>query len=152
MSGRALRKKTTNEASQTAKNGNTSFVEIPYKGQVISDEFDLTNPMFREECQNVLSQIKINISEAIDVEERTRGQSSNPEWFQYRTRRITASKFAEINNCRSTPAPDRLVRDLFQYRIRTTPFQCAEGLRLDPVIKDKYVEYQLNHGHLGLSA
>lgn len=147
------KKKTTNEASQTAKNGNTSFVEIPYKGQVISDEFDLTNPKFREECQNFLSQIKINISEAIDVEERTRGQSSNPEWFKYRTGRITASKFAEINNCRSTPAPDRLVRDLFQYRIRTTtPFQCAEGLRLEPVIKDKYVEYQLNHGHLGLSA
>ena len=125
-------KKKTNEASRTAKNGNTSFVEIPFKVQVISDEFDLTNPKFREECQNFLSQIKINISEAIDVEERTRGQSSNPEWFKYRTRRITASKFAEINNCRLTPAPDRLVRDLFQYRTRTTtPFQCAEELRLE---------------------
>ena len=108
--------KTTNEASQTIKNGNTSFVEIPYKGQV-------------------------NNSEAIDVEERTRGQSSNPEWFKYRTGRITASKFGEINNRRSTTAPDRLVRDLFQYRTRTTtPFQCAKGLRLEPVIKDKYVE------------
>ena len=37
---------TSIEASQTVKTGNTSFVEIPYKGQVISDEFDLTNPMF----------------------------------------------------------------------------------------------------------
>ena len=73
MSGRAYRKKTTNEASQTAKNGNTSFVEIPYKGQVISDEFDLTNPKFREECQNFLSQIKINISEAM----LRRGQGDN---------------------------------------------------------------------------
>ena len=36
---------------------------------------------------------------------------------------------------RSPTAPDRLVRDLFQYRTRTTtPFQCAEGLRLEPVI------------------
>ena len=142
---------TSSEASQTVKNGNTCFVEIPFKGQVVSDEFDLTNPMFREECQNFLSQIKINNSEAIDVEERTRGQSSNPEWFKYRTGRIPASKFGEVNNRRSTTAPDRLVRDLFQYRARTTtPFQCAEGLRLEPVIKDKYVEYQLNHGHLGL--
>ena len=90
--------KTTNEASQTVKNGYTSFVKISYKGQVISDEFDLTNPMFREECQNFLSQIKIINTEAIDVEERTRGQSSNPEWFKYRTGRITASKFGEINN------------------------------------------------------
>ena len=91
--------------------------------------------MFREECQNYLSQIKIN-SEAIDVEERTRGQSSNPEWFKYLTGRITASKFGEINNCRSTTAPDHLVRDLLQYRTRTTtPFQCAEGLRLEPLIR-----------------
>ncbi|XP_044179011.1 uncharacterized protein LOC114971244 [Acropora millepora] len=143
--------KTTNEALQTVKNGNTNFVEITYKGQVISDECDLSNPRFKEECQDFLSQIKINYSEAIDVEERTRGQSSNPEWFKYRTGRITASKFGEINNRRSTTAPDRLVRDLFQYKKRTTtPFQCAEGLRLEPVIKDKYVEYPLNHGHLGL--
>ena len=39
------------------------------------DEFDLTNPMFREECQNFLSQIQINNAEA--VEERTRGQGDN---------------------------------------------------------------------------
>ena len=64
-----------------------------YLIKVISDEFDLTNPMFREEWQNFLSQIKINNSEATDVEKRTRGQSSNPEWFtgKYRTGRITAS-------------------------------------------------------------
>ncbi|XP_015754509.1 PREDICTED: uncharacterized protein LOC107334120 [Acropora digitifera] len=138
--------KTTNEASQTVKNGNTNFVEITYKCQVISDECDLTNPRFKEECQNFLSLIKINY-----VEERTRAQSSNPEWFKYRTGRITASKFGEINNRRSATAPDRLVRDLIQYKKRTTtPFQCADGLRLEPVIKDKSVEYLLNHGHLGL--
>ena len=51
-------------------------MEITYKGQVISDECDLTNPRFKEECQNFLSEIKINYSEAIDAEERTRGQSS----------------------------------------------------------------------------
>lgn len=62
---------TANEASQTVKNTNknTIFLEIPYKGQVISDEFDLTNPMFREECQ-----IKSINSEDIDVEERAREQ------------------------------------------------------------------------------
>ena len=81
----------------------------------------------------------------------TRGQSSNPEWFKYRSGRITASKFGEVNNRRSTTAPDRLVRDLFQYKTKTaTPFQCAEGLRLEPAIRQKYVEYQHNHGHDGL--
>ena len=47
-------------------------MEIPYEGQVISYELDLANLMFREECQNFLSQIKINNSEAIDAEERIR--------------------------------------------------------------------------------
>lgn len=87
------------------------------------------------------------------MEERTRGQSSNPERLKNRTERTTASKFGEINKnyCRSTTASDCLVRDLFQSRTRTSiPFQCAEGLRLESVIKDKYGEYQLNHGHLGL--
>ena len=65
-------RKTDNEASQTVKIRNTNFVEITYEGlgQVISDECDLTNPRFRVECQNFLRQIKINYSEAIDVEER----------------------------------------------------------------------------------
>ena len=61
---------------------------------------------------------------------------NHPTQKKYRTGRITASKFAEINNRRSTTAQDRLVRDLFQYRTRTTtPFQCVEGLRLEPLIR-----------------
>lgn len=93
----------------------------------------------------------ISKTEVEGVEERTREQSRNPEWFKCRTGRITASRFGEINNRRSTTATDRLVRDLFQYKTRTaTPFQCAEGLRLEPLIREKYVEYQQSQGHKGL--
>ena len=76
----------------------------------------------------------------------------NKGWSKEKKFANTCTRSPETVVFRS-PAPDHLVRDLFQYRIRTTTsFQCAEGLRLEPVIKDKYVEYQLNHGHLGLSA
>jgi len=89
-------------------------VEIPYKEQVVSDEFDLTNPTLIEKCREYLSQMKMTSSEVEDVEKMTRGQSSHPEWFKYRAGKIPASKFGEVNNHRSTTAPDRLVRDLFQ--------------------------------------
>lgn len=140
------------EASEITKTDQSvSFREIHSRGQAVSDEFDLTNPTFREDCQEYLSKIKISEAEAEMIEERTRGQSANPEWFKYRTGRITASRFGEVNNRRSTTAPDRLVRDCFQYKTRTaTPFQCAEGLRLEPQIREKYVDYQHNNGHRGL--
>lgn len=49
----------------------------------------------------------------------------------------------QINNCTRSS-----VRDLFQYKTKTTtPFQYAEGLRLEAVNRDKC---QLNHGHYGL--
>ena len=113
-------------------------MQIPYKEQVVSDEFDLTNPTFIEKYREYLSQMKMTSSEVEDVEKMTRGQSSHPEWFKYRSGQITASKFGAGNNHRSTTAPDRLVRDLFQYKTKTTtPFQCAE--------------YQHDHGHDGLS-
>ena len=94
--------------------------KIPYKEQVVSDEFDLTNPTFTEKCREYLSQIKMTSSEVEVLEKMTRGQSTNPEWFKYRSRRITASKYGEVNNRRATTTPDRLVRDLFQYKTKTT--------------------------------
>ena len=143
--------KSTTEQSETFNNVDAGYVQIPYKEQVVSDKFDLTNPTLTGKCREYLSKIKMTSSEVEDVEKMTRGQSSNPEWFKYRSGRITASKFGEVNNRRSTTAPDRLVRDLFQYKTKTTtPFQCAEGLRLEPAIRQKYVEYQHNHGHDGL--
>ena len=89
-------------------------MQIPSKEQVVSDGFDLTNPTFIEKYREYLSQMKMTSSEVEDVEKMTRGQSSHPEWFKYRSGKITASKFGEVNNHRSTTAPDRLVRDLFQ--------------------------------------
>ena len=60
------------------------------------------------------------------------GQSSNSEWFKYRNGTLTESKFGEISDKRVIAPPDRLVRDLFQYKVRpSVPHQCKVGLEME---------------------
>ena len=99
-----------------------------------------------------MKSIKITEDGINTVEEKTRGQSTNSEWFKYRNGRLTASKFGEISNRRVTTPPDRLVRDLFQYKVRpSVPYQCKVGLEMEPVIISKYIEYQNINGHGGIT-
>ena len=54
-------------------------------------------------------------------------------------------------NRRFTTAPDRLIRNIFQYNPKgKTPHQCQDGLRLEPIIKEKYIAKQLETGHTGI--
>ena len=98
-----------------------------------------------------MKSIKITEDGINTIEEKTRGQSSNSEWFKYRNG-LTASKFGEISNRRITTPPGRLVRDLFQYKARlNVPYQCKVGLIMEPVIISKYIEHQNIHGHEGIT-
>ena len=108
---------------------------IPNPSQSYPDDLDLTEENFTMVCKECMKSIKINEDGISTVEEKTRGQSSNSEWFKYRNGRLTASKFGEISNRRVTTPPDRLVRDLFQYKVRpSVPYQCKVGLEMEPVI------------------
>ena len=103
-------------------------------------------------CKECMESIKITEDGINTAQEKTRGQSSNSEWFKYRNGRLTASKFGEISNRRVTTPPDRLVRDLFQYKVRpSAPYQCEVGLEMEPVIISKYIEYQNTNGHAGIT-
>ena len=98
---------------------------IPNPSQSYPDDLDLTEENFIKVCKECMKSIKITEDGINTVEERTRGQSSNSEWFENRNGRLTASKFGEISNRRVTTPPDRLVRDLFQYKVRpSAPYQC----------------------------
>ena len=59
-----------------------------------------------------VGKLSITENEISEIEIQTRGQSENTQWLKYRCARVTASKFGEINNRRSTTAPDRLIRDI----------------------------------------
>ena len=96
--------------------------------------------------------IKITEDGINTIEEKTRGQSSNSDWFQYRCGRLTASKFGEISNRRVTTPPDRLLRGVFQYNCRPNiPYQCQVGLEMEPVIIGKYIQHQEHNGHEGIT-
>ena len=130
---------------------NSNFI-IPNPTQYYSDDLDLTDENFIAVCKEYMKTIKITEDGINTAEEKTRGQSSNSDWFQYRCARLTASKFGEISNRRVTTPADRLVRDVFQYNCRPNiPYQCQMGLEMEPVIIDKYIHHQENNGHGGIT-
>ena len=85
---------------------------IPNPSQSYPNDLDLTEENFILVCKKCMKSIKITEDGINTVEEKTREQSSNSEWFKHRNGRLTASKFGEISNRRITTPPDRLVRDL----------------------------------------
>ena len=87
-----------------------------------------------------VGKLSITETEISKIGIQIKGQSENTHWFKYRCAQVTASTFGEIKNTRSTTAPDCLIRDIFQYNPKgKTPHQCQEGLRLEPIIKEKYI-------------
>ena len=125
---------------------------IPNPLQSYPDDLDFIEENFILVCKECMKSIKITEDGINNVEEKTRGISSNSEWFKYRNGRLTASKCGEISNRRVTTPPDRLVRDLFQYKARPNlPYQCKVGLEMEPVIISKYIEHQNIDGHEGIT-
>lgn len=98
-----------------------------------------------------MGSLSITDKEISEIEKQRRGQTNNEKWFQYRSGRVTASKFGEVQNRRPSAPPDRLTCDIFQYKTKSAvPAQCDEGLRLEPLIRAKYVARQQAAGHTGL--
>ena len=101
---------------------------IPNPSQSYPDDLDLTEENFILVCEECMKSIEITEDCINTVEEKTRGQSSNSEWFKYENGRLTASKFGKISNRRVTTPLDRLVRDLFQYKARpNVPYSVKLG-------------------------
>ena len=112
---------------------------------------DLNEENFRKVCTHFVGKLSRTETEISDIEIQTRGQSENTHWFKYRCARVTASKLGEIKNTKSTTAPDRLIRDIFQYNPKgKTAHQCQERLMLEPIIKVKYIAKQFETGHTGI--
>ncbi|CAH3041621.1 unnamed protein product [Porites evermanni] len=129
------------------------MVTLPYPiPQCYPDDLDLADENFIAFCKECMKTIKITEDGINTVEEKTRGQSSNSDWFQYRCGKLTASKFGEISNRRVTTPPDRLVRDVVQYNCTPNiPYQCQVGLQMEPVIIGKCIQNQENNGHEGIT-
>ena len=57
---------------------------IPNPSQSYPDDLDLTEENLIMVCKECMKSIKITDDGINTVEERTKGQSSNSEWFKYR--------------------------------------------------------------------
>ena len=140
---------TLNDDPDFQSNGNFT---IPNPTQCYPDDLGLADENFIAVCKECMKTIKITKDGVNTVEEKTRGQSSNSDWFQYRCGRLIAPKFGEISNRRVTTPPDRLVRNVFQYNCRPNiPYQCQVGLQMEPVIIGRYIQHQENNGHEGIT-
>ena len=103
--------------------------------QSYPDDLDLTEENFTMVCKDLMTTFRITEDGVKTVEEKTRGQSCNSEWYKYRNGSLTASKFGEICNRRATTLADRFLRDLFQHKVRPNMHhQCKIGLEMVPVI------------------
>ena len=107
---------------------NSNFT-IPNPTQCYPDDLDLTDENFIALCKEYMKTIKITEDGINIVEEKTRGQSSNSDWLQYRCGRLTASKFGEIRNRRVTTPPDGLVRNVSVQRQAKYTISVSSGVR-----------------------
>jgi len=86
---------------------------ISNPSQSCPDDLDLIEENFILVCKECMKSIKLTEDGINTVEEKTRGQSSNSEWFKYKNGRLTASKCGKISNRRVSSPHDRLLRNLF---------------------------------------
>ena len=108
---------------------------MPNPSQSYPDDLDLTEENFTMVCEECMKSIKITEDGINIVKEKIMWQSSNSELFKYWNGRLAASKFGEISKRRVTTPSDRLVRDLFWYKVRPcVPYESKVGLEMEPVI------------------
>jgi len=63
-----------------------------------------------EQAEQLFQSITITNEQALILEEKTRGQSSSPEWHEQRHGRLTASVFHDVWARKDSTDPDNLVR------------------------------------------
>jgi len=63
-----------------------------------------------EQAEQLFQSITITNEQALIIEEKTRGQSSSPEWHEQRHGQLTASVFHDVWARKDSTDPDNLVR------------------------------------------
>ena len=98
---------------------------------------------------NYMEKLKeIYTSEVInDIEEITLGQNENPEWFDHRKGRITASLFSSVKHFRFTDQQENYIskKIMGKTKIFSTP-SLSFGTLNEPIARQQYFEkYKLDH-------
>ena len=124
-------------------------------GIVVDGNFDVETQDFEElsilaepakTADDILKKLKLDEGKRQALEEGTRSQSSNPQWFEARLHRITGSKCGRILKQKEKTRP------LLQSVIYPKPFLYLPkaikwGRDNEEKARQKYVQYMENKGH-----
>ena len=120
---------------------------VPPKLYEIADNIKL-DPNAEEIFENEMKS-KHDTATIEKIEELTRGQSENPEWFSYRKGRITASVFSQVLHFRFTDKSDNYILQQIMgnsCNINTPSIQF--GKDHEPIARAQYTEqYMQTHKH-----
>ena len=84
------------------------------------------------------------------IEAKTRGQSDNPLWFQYRIGCISASRIKDVVSLRGSRRrdPNVLVKTIMGYTVLNPELpNLVRGRKMEPVARKKYLQIMKNKGH-----
>ncbi|KAL5516642.1 hypothetical protein EMCRGX_G002028 [Ephydatia muelleri] len=81
-------------------------------------------------CEDTAKDFQVTVQQIENLEQATRGQSSNKLWFQYRSGRITASKFKAASNTNLSMPSQTLIKQIcypeaYKFSTSSTRWGCA---------------------------
>ncbi|XP_070549026.1 uncharacterized protein [Ptychodera flava] len=123
------------------------------KDDDIPDNADLSSSFFVDKFVNFKESMKsMTTAEVKIIQQHTKGQSKNPQWFEYRAGRVTASKFGRIKKMRESTPPDNLVKEIMQYDKKSSvPKACQYGLDMEGPAVDIYLNEMRKRGHTSIT-
>lgn len=112
---------------------------------------ELCDNEFVSMCSDFKASLQVSDIQQLEIEFQTRGQASNPKWFEARRNRVTASTFADVVKRKPTTVPDPLVKRILGYtKVPTWLPAIKWGQDNEPVARLNYLEVQRRRGHAGI--
>ncbi|XP_069116847.1 uncharacterized protein [Argopecten irradians] len=126
--------------SDDDENGN--FIMLPTMSDVAKEVKPESTEDFIRELRNTF-----NCETIRDIEEATRGQSENPEWFSHRKGRVTASNFFSVMHFRSTDANENYIsKRIMGKNTSVNSMSTSFGHDNEPIARQMYFnKYQQEH-------
>lgn len=116
--------------------------------QIFNDIYDISTPQFRAMVDIYADNETITIEEIIEIEQQTRGQSSNPHWKLLRESKLTASNFGLAAKRRKEP--DKLLKQIM-YSKNITAKSLLYGINNEPNAVKDYIKYMHDKGNTNLT-
>ena len=97
-------------------------------------------------CSNLKLSLQMSAQEADDLEQRTRDQSANKEWYESRRLRLTASVFHQVINMKRNTCPSTFLKQQLYTSGRHKTKAMKLGLEREDGAAQRYKMYRESQG------